>query len=60
LGSLTKSQTFSPDWPEQGPIKAEWGPNEEKIGFSRYGSSITYFQSTNNTNELISSLNWVV
>jgi len=40
---LTKSQTFNPDLPEQGPIKAEEDPIGEKMWFSRYRSSITRF-----------------
>jgi len=40
-GSLTKSQTFSPDWHELSLIRAELGPNGEKIWFSRAGSSIS-------------------
>jgi len=41
LGSLTNSQIFSPIWPELGLIRAELGPNGEKIWFSRTRRSIT-------------------
>jgi len=34
LESLTKSQTFSPDWPELGHIRAEQGSHEKKTWFS--------------------------
>jgi len=40
LGSLTKNQTFSPNWPEVGLIRAELGQNKEKTWFSKAGSSI--------------------
>jgi len=46
LGSLTKSQTFDPDWLElchKQPSKAQMG---RKIWFSRTRSSITSFLHT--------------
>ena len=45
MGSLTKSQTFSPDWPELGLIKAEEGKTWEKCGFQEPGV-VTQFLCT--------------
>jgi len=41
LRSLTKSQTFNPDWPELGHTRAERDPNGEKTWFSRAEINIT-------------------
>jgi len=41
LGSLAKSQSFIPGWPELSLIRAEYGLNGEKTWFSRVKSGIT-------------------
>jgi len=41
LGSLAKSQTFSPDWPELGIIKDKYCPNEEKTSLPKAVNGIT-------------------
>jgi len=46
---LTKSQTFIPDWPELGNIRAKYGPKWEKIWFSRAESGIILFLCTDAT-----------
>jgi len=57
LRSLTKSQTFKPNWFELGLMRAEYGPNGEKTWFSRAVSGLygVYIQLL--LIKLVSSLN---
>ena len=41
IGKFNQSQTFSPDLPELGLIRAEYGLNLEKTCFSKAESGIT-------------------
>jgi len=54
---LTKSQTFGPDWPELGLIKAEWGKNMGKCGFQVPGVVTHSFHVQLLLIKLVSSFN---
>jgi len=51
IRSLTKSQTFRPDWPEVGLIRVKLGPKRVETWFSRAVYGFTEFVCTNTINK---------
>jgi len=60
LESLSKNQTFSPNWPDLDLIRAEYSPNGEKKWFSSTGSRITSLSVQIPLINLNSCVNWKV